>query len=131
MIAAYAMHGCDKQALNLFEQMQRSNTKPNQVTFVGVLSACCHAGLVNEGRRYFNSMSTDYHITPAMEHYCCMVDLLGRTGCLDEAHDFINKMPIEPDIAVWQSLLGACRAYANVELGEKVAERLSKVGAPF
>jgi len=131
MIAAYAIHGCGKQALDLFEQMKHFDTSPNQVTFVGVLSACCHAGLVSEGRQYFNSMSVDYHITPVMEHYCCMVDLLGRTGCLDEAHDFINKMPIEPDTAVWQSLLGACRIHANVDLGEKVAERLSNVGLPF
>jgi pentatricopeptide repeat protein len=77
--------------------------KPNHVTFVGVLSACCHAGLVDDGWQYFDSMSQDYHITPAMEHYCCMVDLLGRAGHLDEAEDFINKMPIKPNAAVWGS----------------------------
>eukprot|EP01018_Ginkgo_biloba_P016323 Gb_33311 [translate_table: standard] len=124
MIIGYAMHGCGKEALKLFEQMQQSGTKPNHVTLVGVLSACCHAGLVDDGWRYFTRMSQDYHVTPATEHYCCMVDLLGRAGCLDEAHNFILKMPIKPDAAVWGSLLGACRIHANIRLGEHVAERL-------
>eukprot|EP01018_Ginkgo_biloba_P009791 Gb_07727 [translate_table: standard] len=124
MIAGYAMHGRGKEALQLFEQMQTTATKPNHVTFIGVLSACCHAGLVDDGWQYFHSMSRDYQITPVLEHYCCMVNLLGRAGHLDEAEDFISKMPIKPDVAVWGSLLGACRIHANVELGERVAERL-------
>eukprot|EP01018_Ginkgo_biloba_P019473 Gb_00852 [translate_table: standard] len=124
MIVGYAMHGCGKEALQLFEQMQRYGTKPDHVTLVGVLSACCHAGLVNVGWQYFDSMSRDYDIKPAVEHYCCMVDLLGRAGHLSEAYDFINRMPIKPDAAVWVSLLGACRIHTNLELGERVAERL-------
>eukprot|EP01018_Ginkgo_biloba_P008721 Gb_40380 [translate_table: standard] len=124
MIVGYAMHGCGMEALQLFEQMQLFGIKPNHVTFVGVLSACCHAGLVDDAWHYFECMSRDYHITPAVEHYCCMVDLLGRAGRLDEAQDFINKMPIEPDAAVWGSLLAACRIHTNIELGEHVAERL-------
>eukprot|EP01018_Ginkgo_biloba_P031329 Gb_01246 [translate_table: standard] len=124
MIAGYAMNGCGKEALQLFEQMQHSGMKPDHVTFVGVLSACCHAGLVADGWRYFHDMSQYYDITPAMEHYCCMVDLLGRAGQLVEAQDFIHKMPIKPDAAVWVSLLGACRIHANIELAECAAERL-------
>jgi len=124
MIVGYAMHGCGNQAIQLFEQMQNSGTKPDYITFVGVLFACCHAGLVNEGRRYFELMSEYYHIIPRMEHYCCMVDLLGRAGYLDEVQDFINNMPIKPDIAVWGSLLGACRIHTNVELGKRVAEQI-------
>eukprot|EP01018_Ginkgo_biloba_P001468 Gb_24929 [translate_table: standard] len=124
MIAGYAMHGCGKEALKLFEQMQQSGINPNPVTLVGVLSACCHAGLVNEGRQYFDYMSQYYHITPAMEHYGCMVDLLGRAGHLDEAQDFINKMPIKPDATMLGCLLGACRSHNNIELGERVAECL-------
>eukprot|EP01018_Ginkgo_biloba_P002677 Gb_01638 [translate_table: standard] len=124
MIVGYAMHGCGKEALQLFEEMQHSNTKPNYVTMVGVLSACGHAGLVDDGWQYFNSMSQDYHITPEVEHYCCMVDLLGRAGRLHEAQDFINKMPIIPGVDLWGSLLGACRIHKNIELGECVAERL-------
>eukprot|EP01018_Ginkgo_biloba_P012485 Gb_18788 [translate_table: standard] len=124
MIAGYAMHGCSKEALELFEQMQYSGIKPNQVTLLCVLSACRHAGLVDEGRQYFDCMSKYYHITPAMEHYACMVDLLGRAGRLDEAQEFINKMPIKPDATVWSCLLGACRIYSNIELGEHAAKHL-------
>eukprot|EP01018_Ginkgo_biloba_P009664 Gb_38568 [translate_table: standard] len=124
MVLGYATHGRGKEALQLFERMQHSGTKPDHVTFLGVLSACCHAGLVDDGWQYFKCMSGKYHIAPAVEHYCCMVDLLGRAGRLDEAQDFINKMPIKPDVAVWISLLRACRMHANVELGERVAENL-------
>eukprot|EP01018_Ginkgo_biloba_P021808 Gb_31465 [translate_table: standard] len=124
MIVGYAMHGRGKDALLLFEQMQHSGTYPDNVTFVGVLSACCHAGLVEDGWKYFDCMSRDYHIKPSMEHYCCMVDLLGRAGYLEEAQDFINKMPIKPDASVWASLLGACRIHANIEQAERVAEFL-------
>eukprot|EP01018_Ginkgo_biloba_P024636 Gb_26501 [translate_table: standard] len=124
MIVGYAMHGCGKEALQLFDEMEHCSMKPDSVTFVGVLSACCHAGLVDDGWHYFGRMSQDYQITPVVEHYCCMVDLLGRAGRLDEALDFINKMPIKPDAAVWGSLLGACRVHKNMELGERVAEHL-------
>eukprot|EP01018_Ginkgo_biloba_P007732 Gb_21237 [translate_table: standard] len=124
MIAGYALHGCGKEALKLFEQMQHSGVNPNHVTLVCVLSACCHGGLVDEGRQYFDCMSQYYHITPAMKHYVCMVDLLGRAGRLDEAQDFINKMPFKPNATVWRCLLGACRVHNNIELGERVAELL-------
>eukprot|EP01018_Ginkgo_biloba_P031727 Gb_14403 [translate_table: standard] len=124
MIVGYAMHGYGKEALQLFEQMQYSGTIPDHVTFVGVLSACCHTGLVDDGWQYFDCMSQSYHITPIIEHYCCMVDLLGRAGHLDEAQDFINNMPIKPDAAVWGSLLAACRVHTNIEIGEHAAECL-------
>eukprot|EP01018_Ginkgo_biloba_P036740 Gb_04648 [translate_table: standard] len=124
MIAGYAMHGCAKEALKLFEQMQQSGLKPNHVTLLCVLTACSHAGLIHEGRQYFDHMSQCYHITPTIEHYACMVDILGRAGLLDEAQDFINKMPIKPDATVFRCLLGACRIYNNIELGERVAEHL-------
>eukprot|EP01018_Ginkgo_biloba_P013178 Gb_21049 [translate_table: standard] len=135
MIAGYATHGYGKEALKLFEQMQHAGIKPNHVTLVCVLSACCHAGLVDEAWQYFDCMSENYHIAPAMEHYVCMVDILGRAGHLDEAWDFIIKMPIKPDSTVWTCLLGACRIHMNVELGECVAERLfaldSQNAAPY
>eukprot|EP01018_Ginkgo_biloba_P001347 Gb_16635 [translate_table: standard] len=124
MIAGYALHGLSTEALKLFEQMQHSGTNPNHVTFLGVFSACCHAGLVDEGRQYFDRMRERHHITPAMEHYSCMVDLLGRAGRLDEAQDFINKMPIKPGATVWGCLLGACRIHNNIELGQHVADHL-------
>ncbi|XP_059075508.1 pentatricopeptide repeat-containing protein At4g02750-like [Cryptomeria japonica] len=125
MIVGYAMHGSNEEALHLFEQMQGSGTKPNGVTFVGVLSACCHAGLVDNGWQYFNSMSKDYGIEPRLEHYCCMVDLLGRAGHLEEAKHFIHEMPLKPNASVWVTLLGACRVHNNIKLAEYVAKKLT------
>eukprot|EP00253_Pinus_taeda_P008201 PITA_08201 len=124
MITGYAQHGHGIEALQLFEKMQSIGMQPDHITFVSVLSACSHVGMVNEGRRFFNSISRDYGIEPTVEHYSCMVDLLGRAGCLDEAMDFINKMSFEPDALVWGTLLGACRIYNNAELGKRVAENI-------
>eukprot|EP01018_Ginkgo_biloba_P029482 Gb_12585 [translate_table: standard] len=124
MIDGYGMHGHGEDALALFSDMQQKGMKPDDITFVSVLTACSHAGLVDEGWRYFHCMSRDYSITPRMRHYACMVDLLGRSGLLDEAYDFIKKMPLEPNAVVWGALLGACRIHRNVVLGEHVAERL-------
>eukprot|EP01018_Ginkgo_biloba_P036993 Gb_08070 [translate_table: standard] len=124
MIAGYGMHGQGKDAVALFSQMQQAGVKPNDVTFVCVLSACSHAGLIDEGWQFFHSMIHNYGITPKADHYACMVDLLGRAGHLDEAKNFIEKMPIEPSAIVWGSLLAACRIYGNTELGENVAEIL-------
>ncbi|XP_057822393.1 pentatricopeptide repeat-containing protein At4g02750 [Cryptomeria japonica] len=124
MIVGYAMHGCVNMSLQLFEQMQQSRTKPNHVTFIGLLSACCHTGLVQQGWKYFCSMSQDYHIKPTLDHYCCMVDLLGRAGHLDEALKLINQMVIEPTAAIWVSFLSSCRIHANIEFAEHAAERL-------
>jgi pentatricopeptide repeat protein len=124
MIVGYAMHGQGKVALQFFELMQQSGQKPNYVTFIGVLSACCHAGLVDDGWRYFDSMIQYYGITPTMDHYCCMVDLLGRAGRLDEAKEFIDKIPIKPNVVILGSLLGACRVHNNIKIGEHVAECL-------
>lgn len=108
----------------MFEQMQDLGMKPDHVTFVGVLFACCHAGLVDDGWHYFHCMSRDYQIMPRVEHYCCMVDLLGRSGKLNEALDFINKMPTKPEAALWGTFLSACRIHKNIKLGEYAAERV-------
>ncbi|XP_057844185.1 pentatricopeptide repeat-containing protein At5g59600 [Cryptomeria japonica] len=124
MIAGYAMHGRGREALELFGEMQKSGVKANHVTFVCVLTACCHVGLVEEGQKYFDSMSQDFHIVPQMENYVCMVDLFGRAGRLDEAYDFIKKMSIKPDTTVWRCLLAACYVHNNIMLGEQVAKHL-------
>nr|ABK26521.1 unknown [Picea sitchensis] len=124
MISGLAQHGCGKEAVLLFEQMLQTGVKPNQITFVVVLSGCSHAGLVDEGRNYFDSMTRDHGISPKAEHYSCMVDLFGRAGCLDEALNFINQMPVEPNASVWGSLLGACRVHGNIELAERAVEQL-------
>ncbi|XP_057825107.2 pentatricopeptide repeat-containing protein At3g12770 isoform X1 [Cryptomeria japonica] len=127
MIIGYGMHGHGKQALTLFHQMQNDGMEPDEVTFTAILSACSHAGLVDEGRQYFNQISHKYCMTPTIEHYSCMADLLARAGHLDEAHNFIKNMPLEPNRTIWGTLLGACRNYRNVELGEQVAERLFEI----
>ncbi|KAJ7564743.1 hypothetical protein O6H91_02G031500 [Diphasiastrum complanatum] len=117
LIAGYAQQGLGKDAVTLFEQMQREGIKPDEVTYVSVLSACSHSGLVDKGCHLFDSMCRDHGVTPAMDHYACMVDLLGRAGCLADAHDFITKMPIQPNAVVWMTLLSAARNHDHVELG--------------
>ncbi|KAJ7979249.1 Pentatricopeptide repeat [Quillaja saponaria] len=124
IIGACAYHGHGNDALVLFSKMKQEGFNPNSFTFTAVLTACRHSGLVKEGREHFASMIKDYSIVPGVEHCACMVDLLGRAGCLVEAFQFIEKMPVEPDVRVWGALLGACRIYGNVELAELVADRL-------
>ncbi|GLJ20931.1 hypothetical protein SUGI_0382110 [Cryptomeria japonica] len=124
MILGYAQNGRAKDSIQIFEKMLRTGTKPDQVTFIGVLTACSHAGLIEEGRYYFNSMSKDHNIALDLEHYACMVDLFGRAGYLDEAEVFINNMPFEPDAAIWGALLGACRIHGNLKIGERAANYL-------
>lgn len=124
MIDGYGTHGLGKAAVELFNKMLEGPTKPNDITFLCAISACSHSGLVEEGIHYFASMKKDYGIEPVMDHYGAMVDLLGRAGRLNEAWDFIQKMPIEPGITVFGAMLGACKIHKNVELGEKAANRL-------
>ncbi|KAH9324049.1 hypothetical protein KI387_004227, partial [Taxus chinensis] len=124
IILGYATNGYGKEALGLFERMEQSGMNPDHVTFVGVLSACCHAGLVDEGFKYFENMNQYYNIRPGMAHYGCMVDLLGRAGRLVEAQNFISNMPVKPDAAVWSSLLSACRVHKDIEIAESTAEHL-------
>ncbi|KAI3717320.1 hypothetical protein L1987_68869 [Smallanthus sonchifolius] len=123
MIVGYGLHGKAHEAINLFNLMKQAGVGPNDVTFIGLLTACNHAGLVEEGWRIFNSMK-DYNIEPRHQHYACVVDLLGRAGCLDRAYDFIKKMPIKPGVSVWGALLSASRIYRHVALGEYSAEHL-------
>ncbi|XP_057831605.2 pentatricopeptide repeat-containing protein At1g09410, mitochondrial [Cryptomeria japonica] len=125
MIAGYAMHGSGKDALELFELMKHSGTNPNHISFVCVLFACSHAGLVDEGCKYFSSMGDSYCIIPIKNHYVCIVDLLGRAGFLEETLNFIIKMPIKPDVVMWMCLLSSCRSHKSIWLAEFVATILS------
>ncbi|KAJ4958510.1 hypothetical protein NE237_025621 [Protea cynaroides] len=126
MIGGLAMHGHGKEAIDLFSQMQSiGNAIPDGVTFMAILSACSHTGMVLEGFHYFKSMSSLYGIAPTIEHYGCMVDLLSRASLLEEARKFIENMPIEPNSVIWGSLLSACRG--QVELGQKVARQILKL----
>lgn len=131
MLAGYACHGSVARALWHFKRMEVMGIKPSAVTLLCVLFTCSHAGLVEEGLQYFWSMEKDYGLVPNMEHYACVVDLLGRVGCLNEAFEFIMKMPIEPDEMVWQSLLAACRIHGNVEFGEIAAKKILSLGPGY
>ncbi|KAJ9173263.1 hypothetical protein P3X46_016419 [Hevea brasiliensis] len=125
VIVGLAFHGHAEESINLFAKMQKSkNFCPNEITFVGVLVACSHAGKVKEGRQYYNLMKDDYNIEPNLGHYGCMVDLLGRAGLLNDAFEFIENMKIEPNAVIWRILLGACRIYGNVKLGRHAHEKL-------
>ena len=127
MIVGFAMHGQGGKALELFSEMPKMGIQPDEVTFVGVLTACSHVGLVEEGRKYFENMSIIYNLRPQLEHYGCMVDLLGRAGLINEAEEFIRKMPIEPDAFVLGALLGACKIHGKVEIGERVMKKIEKI----
>ncbi|XP_041004648.1 pentatricopeptide repeat-containing protein At2g13600 [Juglans microcarpa x Juglans regia] len=127
MIVGYAQNGYGAEALQLFQKMLASGEKPDHVTMIGVLCACSHAGLVEEGRHYFHSMTTEHSLTPLKDHYTCMVDILGRAGCLDEAKSLIDTMPMQPDGVVWGSLLAACKVHKNIMLGKFVADKLLEI----
>ncbi|CAK9167309.1 unnamed protein product [Ilex paraguariensis] len=121
MIAGYAQHGLASQAIGLFEELMMHRVKPDAITFLGILSSCRHAGFVEQGWFYFNSM-VKYGINPEMDHYSCIVDLLGRAGLIEEARDFIKKMPTNPNAIIWGSLLSSCRLHGNVLIGIEAAE---------
>lgn len=127
MIGGHASHGLAAKALELFNLMKRFEVRPTYITFISVLSACAHAGLVEEGRRHFLSMVKEYGIEPTVEHFASLVDIVGRHGQLNEALDIIKDMPMKPDKAVWGALLGACRVHDNVELARVAAEALMQL----
>ncbi|KAK6146562.1 hypothetical protein DH2020_020431 [Rehmannia glutinosa] len=127
LISGLAMNGNAKGSLNLFSQMLSSGVQPNGVTFIAVLSACSHGGLVNEGQRLFASMESVYDIQPTVDHYGCMVDLLSRAGRLGEAVKLIEGMPMEPSAGIWGALFGACMIHKDFELGRIVGNHLIKL----
>lgn len=129
MISGLAMHGHGKEALRVFWEMQEQGLAPDDVVYVGVLSACSHAGLVNEGLKCFNLMQSEHGIEPTVQHYSCMVDLLGRAGMLKEAYELIKSMPIAPNDVVWRSLLSACKVHLDLELGDIAAQNLFQLNS--
>lgn len=124
MMSALAHHGHGIEALQMFEDMVSSGVKPVRTTFIVILNACSHSGLVQEGRRLFKSMTDDHGIVPDEEHYACLIDLLGRAGCFDELINQLENMPCKAGDQVLNALLGVCRIHGNTELGRKVAEHL-------
>jgi pentatricopeptide repeat protein len=127
ILAGYSIHGLSHEAISLFSQMENDSIEADALTYLGVLSSCRHGGLVAEGREIFDSMRDKKGSGPNVEHYACMVDLLGRAGELDEALRLIQKMPMDPDASVWGALLGACRMYENSKLGEIALQQLSRL----
>lgn len=124
IITAFAKHGFATKAMKMFLEMLEVGVRPNEITYIAVLSACSHAGLISEGWKHFNSMYKEHGIVPRMEHYACMVDLLGRSGSLVEAVKFINTMPFKADALVWRTFLAACRVHGNKELGKHAAKMI-------
>ncbi|PKU81546.1 pentatricopeptide repeat-containing protein At2g03880, mitochondrial [Dendrobium catenatum] len=127
MISGLAQNGRSLEALRLFDLMKAEGAKPNYITMVGILFACSHAGLVEDGWYYFRSMNQLFDIEPGSEHYGCMVDLLGRAGKLAEAVKFIHEMEFKPDAIIWRTLLGACRVHKNVSLAAYAAQEILKL----
>ncbi|CAK9188438.1 unnamed protein product [Ilex paraguariensis] len=124
MICGLALHGKAHDAISYFSEMIDIGLMPDEVTFLGVLSACCHGGLVDEGRNLFAQMSSKFNLFPKIKHYSCMVDILGRAGLLEEAEELIKSMPLDADAVVWGALFFACRTRKNVEMGERTALKL-------
>ena len=127
IIVGFAQNGYGEEALEIFRKMLECGKKPDHITMIGVLCACSHAGLVEEGRRYFSSMTKNHSLIPEKDHYSCMVDLLGRAGCLNEARNLIETMPMNPDAVVWGSLLAACKVHGEIEMGKHAAEKLLEI----
>ncbi|KAK1357205.1 TAP-C domain-containing protein [Heracleum sosnowskyi] len=124
MISSYGLHGRGREAIQCFDWMLSEGLKPNEISFVGLLTACSHAGLINEGMYYYTVMKEEYNIKPQVEHFTCMVDLFGRAGRLDEIKDFISKNKISHLAAVWKSFLSSCRIYKNIEMARWVSTKL-------
>jgi pentatricopeptide repeat protein len=130
LLGGCAMHVHVREALKYSELMCEEVLQPDEIPFVCLLSACSHAGLVDEGRHLYASMLRDYMIPAKLEHYTCMVHLLGRAGHLQEAENIIKAMPCIPSVAAWMALLGACRIHGNMEMAERVAKRILEMELP-
>ncbi|PON43957.1 Tetratricopeptide-like helical domain containing protein [Trema orientale] len=131
MILGFALHGKGMEALKIFRSMQEDgNVVPDEITYVGVLFACSHVGLVDEGQKHFNEMRNVYGIIPTLEHYGCLVDLLSRAGRLKEAMRLAEEMPIQPNITIWGALLNGCEIYENLDLADRVRSQITKLEPP-
>lgn len=123
MMAGYGMHGNFCEVFLLFERMVDSGVVPDGATFTIVLTACSHGGFTDKGWECFETMGREFGFRPGLQHYTCMVDMLGRAGRVDEAEKLLEEMDVEPDKALWNALLGACKMHGRVEVAERVAEK--------
>ncbi|KAJ6773969.1 REPEAT-CONTAINING PROTEIN putative-RELATED [Salix purpurea] len=121
------MSGRGDEAVRLFSMLESSNLKPDYVSFIGVLTACNHAGMLDRAKDYFLLMAETYKIEPSIKHYSCMVDVLGRAGLLEEAEELIRSMPVNPDAIIWGSLLSSCRKYGNIEMAKRAAKHVNEL----
>ncbi|KAL6619519.1 hypothetical protein ACP70R_031800 [Stipagrostis hirtigluma subsp. patula] len=129
MMSGYGMHGRGNEALDIFDKMQKAGFVPDDISFLVLLYACSHSGMVDQGLDYFDSMSRDYGVAPSAEHYACVIDLLARSGRLDKAWKTVKEMPMEPTSVIWVALLSACRVHSNVELAEYALNKLVEMKA--
>ncbi|KAK9676941.1 hypothetical protein RND81_11G111500 [Saponaria officinalis] len=128
MIAAYGFHGKGERVIELFNQIEREELKPNEVTFLSLLYACSHCGLKDEGLKFLDLMVEKYGLHPSVEHYTCIVDLLGRSGDLSKAEEIIRTMPVKPDHVIWKVLLSACKMYKNADMASRIAKEVMNLG---
>ncbi|KAL3644244.1 hypothetical protein CASFOL_012176 [Castilleja foliolosa] len=126
LIVGLAVNGFGEKAIQLFREMEIRRLVPTEITFIGVLYACSHCGMVDEGFAYFDRMKKEYGIVPKIEHYGCMVDLMGRAGLVKKAYEYIREMPIKPNAVIWRTLLGACTITGNLTIGEVARDELRK-----
>ncbi|XP_031282694.1 pentatricopeptide repeat-containing protein At5g66520-like [Pistacia vera] len=129
LICGSAQHGFGKEALCLFEMMQKNGVRPNEMTFTGILSACAHTGLVEDGRKHFKIIE-EYGLEPRIQHYGCMVDLFGKAGLLEEAYEVIRTMRFEPNVVIWGSFLAACKEHKKFDMAERVIEQVLRMVKP-
>uniref|UniRef100_A0ACD5ZTZ4 Uncharacterized protein n=1 Tax=Avena sativa TaxID=4498 RepID=A0ACD5ZTZ4_AVESA len=125
MIGGYGMQGDSAGSIDLFNEMLKDNIQPNEAVFTSILSACSHTGMVTVGKKCFDSMAQYFNITPSMKHYACMVDVLARAGNLEEALEFIQKMPMQADSSVWGAFLHGCKLHSRLEFGEEAINRVA------
>ncbi|CAO2182542.1 unnamed protein product [Urochloa humidicola] len=124
IISGFAMHGLSIEAVELFVEMRRAGIRPNRVTFLSVINACSHGGLVEQGLAFFKSMVYEYNINPEVKHFGCIIDMLGRAGRLSEAEQIIEGLPVEVNAVVWRTLLGCCSKYGEVEMGQRAINKI-------
>jgi pentatricopeptide repeat protein len=127
MITAYGFHGRGEEAIKLFECMEQEELEANDITFLSLLYACSHCGLKEKGIEFFDMMVKEYGLKPSLAHYTCVVDLLGRSGCLEEAEDMIRSMPIKADAIIWKTLLSACKIHKNADMAKRIAEEVIRL----
>uniref|UniRef100_A0A0A9FS18 Pentatricopeptide repeat-containing protein n=1 Tax=Arundo donax TaxID=35708 RepID=A0A0A9FS18_ARUDO len=124
IISGFAMHGLSTEAVELFAEMRRTGIRPNRITFLSVLNACSHGGLVEHGLAFFKTMVYEYNMNPEVKHFGCIIDMLGRAGRLCEAEQIIGGLPMEVNVVVWRILLGCCSKYGEVEMGQRAIKKI-------